>query len=229
MSSNKQSLSLIHIPWLSITTNPTRIEFECLDRWDQHEGVSVEAVGREEPSCGLFQGSHQLIRPHQPPRPGVDSIPGRKKRPGGCNRLRNSYNGIGPAFHITCGSAVHPANRRSLGGSWDQFPLRRQWGVVDSSLRADSVVPLAHAVVALIPAGPCCQGNPGDPPVTRTNPRGPRSHPGSSRWRDEAEKVSRTCAVIGDLISRSCRKIRESSKKYRIEYILWMNPVSKDF
>lgn len=67
---------------LSITTNPTRFESECLGRWDR-QGYLAAAVGREEPSCGLFQGSHQLIRPLQVPQAGVDSIPGRKKRPAG--------------------------------------------------------------------------------------------------------------------------------------------------
>lgn len=67
---------------LSITTNPTRFESECLGRRDR-QGYLAAAVGREEPSCGLFQGSHQLIRPHQPSQAGVDSIPGRKKRPAG--------------------------------------------------------------------------------------------------------------------------------------------------
>lgn len=184
-------------------------------------------MGREEPSCGLFQGSHQLIRPHQPPRPGVDSIPGRKKRPGRRSRLRNSYDRIGPAFQITCGSAARLANRRSLGGSWDQFPLRRQWGVVDSSLRADSVVPLAHAVVALIPAGLCCQGNPEDPPVTRTNPRGsraPRKYPVTWRgWESVAN-------VRGDqwFDLAIMPKITGVIEKV-LHWVYPVNPVNKNF
>lgn len=49
-------------------------------------------------------------------------------------------------------------------------------------------MPLAHAVVVLTPAGPCYQGNPGDPPVTRTRePEDPEVPPVTCRgWESVA-------------------------------------------
>jgi len=104
-----------------------------------------------------------------------------KKAPDGRHHPCNSRVRIGPIFHITHEPAMGSANQASLGGSWNQFQSHEQRGVVDSSLWADSIVPLAHAVVVLTPAGPCYRGNPGDPSVTRTYSRAARTQ--KFRWR----------------------------------------------
>lgn len=135
-----------------------------------------------------------------------------KKAPDGRHRSYNSRVCIGSTFRITHEPAVDSANPAPLGGSWNQFQFRGQRGVVDSSLWADSIVPLAHAVVVLTPAGPCYQGNPGDPPVTRTYSRtaGTRKFP---RWRVVAGKVSQIYVIRW--FTHSVHKILEYTEKNR--------------
>lgn len=113
--------------------------------------------GREEPSCGRLQGSHQLIHPH------CGSITGRKgrrfnsraKKPSTRRgSLRNPSVLIGREWSGTGEPTVCSANPESLGGDPNKFRLREQRGAVDLALQADSAVPLARAVVALTLTGP---------------------------------------------------------------------------
>lgn len=189
-----------YILCLSITTNPTRIEFECLDRWDRRR-VSRSGCGK----------GGAILRPvsRQPP---IDSPPPgatarrrfnsrTKKASGGRSQPCNSCDYIGLKFCITHNSTARSANRKSRGGSWYQFQFRGQRGVVDSGLRADSAVPLARAVVVLILAGPCHQGTLGDPTVTRTNPAGRGA--GCFRWRDDGRgSVANACGSV--IRSQAC-------------------------
>jgi len=106
-----------------------------------------------------------------------------KKSSGGRSRWRNPRGRIGSTFHITHEPVGRAANREPLGGSRNQFQFVEQRGVVDSSLRADSIVPLAHAVVVLTAAGPC-QRNFGDPRLSRARSRRTRG-PGTSGTGDD--------------------------------------------
>lgn len=110
-----------------------------------------------------------------------------KKASGGWHRPYNSRARIGPTFRITHELAVGSANCALLGGSWNQFQFRGQRGVVDSSLEADSIVPLAHAAVVLTSRSllsrksrrPACHahvfGNCEDPEVHPVTCRGQKS------------------------------------------------------
>lgn len=134
-----------------------------------------------------------MIHPHQVLRPGVDSIPGRKKRPVGVAKR------VIPASTLVQNFALptSPSRGRPIGSLWagshTSFSFTDRGGVVDSSLRADSAVPLARAVVVLIVAGPCHQGTLKDPTVTRTNPQA--EEPDASGDVTTAKEVSRTRAV----------------------------------
>ncbi|KAG7210124.1 hypothetical protein KM043_011686 [Ampulex compressa] len=121
-------------------------------------------MGREEPSCGRFQGSHQLIRPHHPPRTGRKGrrFNSRAKKPADGRSLgRNPAPPIGRRYRGYVEPTRWAANRARLGGSPNQLELHGQRGAVDSALEADSAVPLARGVVVPTLTGPCQRGIPG--------------------------------------------------------------------
>lgn len=130
---------------------------------------------------------------------------------------------IGSTFHIIHKSIAGSANPVPVGGSSNQFQFLEQRGVVDSSLRADSIVPLAHAVVVLI-VGPCYWENPGDLLVTRTDPENVRTRKFPVTW-SNWESVANPLPLRHNLdrnfgtrtISSSCVEAAEFSEISQIE------------
>lgn len=112
-------------------------------------------VFHREPSCDCFQGSRQLIRPHQAAPGfalvgGVDSIPTKKSY----RRRAPRYNPNRAIRLRYCGFPVRvgrPANERALGGDANWFAAAGSRGTSRSSLQSDSVVPLVARADPALP------------------------------------------------------------------------------